>query len=479
MNRFINFPEVNLHPIILNEIVSIAMQVQASHELVTTSVLSVMGAVLQSVIEVQPPVGDVTPVSLHTLVIAESGDRKSAVESLVFRQVRKFDEERDRLYADLLAKNLIEKRAWQFKLKICQKRLAKALSEGSSKTSDIDSEFMNLLAQEPVVSRCGHILYSDFTIEALIKKLSERWPHANIISSEAAKILQNLSQQVVQLNLLWDGQSSMTMNRKIEGDTVVMDPRVSMALMVQPEPFKKFRALSGTLAGSTGLFNRMLVCEPHSLQGTRMLSVGASNTETHFGLSPFQQRVAALLIEGEDIVKAAGSRKVLQFSEDAKALWIKYANSTESWMGKGGSMEEIKGYASKSMNNISRIAAIFSYFADGSTVIQEHSLASAALLCNYYNSEFIAIFGPEGQADIPKEYARLLEEWFRRRFVATGQTIFRMGELYKEAPGKMRKKVQIEVALEVLGVEGKTVVMKTRRGQPYSVLLRLDPWGQF
>lgn len=479
MRNILKVSQINFPPFVLNEITSIAREVQAPSEMVVTSILGLMGTVLQSIIEVQPPVGEKTPVGVFTLTINESGDRKSAVENLVYEQVRKFDQEQDQKYAKQLARNTIEKKAWHLKLKIIQKRLAKSLSEGSSDASEIENEYMGLLAQEPCVERCGHLLYSDFTMEALMKKLAERWPHASIASSEASKILQNLSQQVVQLNLLWDGQSSMSVNRKVEGDTLVTDPRLSMSLMIQPEPFNKFRALNGTLAGSTGLFNRMLICRPPSLQGTRMLSTNMVEVAPHSPSSPFQQRVKELLVEGEAQVKAGGLRKIMHFSPEAKKLWVTFYNSTESWMGPGGSMEEVKGYASKAMNNMARIAAILTYFAGGRTVIDEATLAVAATLCDYYNAEFVAIFGPEGQADISKEYARALEEWFRRRHAATGKSSFRMGELYKEAPGSVRKKAQLEVALELLCVEGRVMVMKTQHGQPYAVNLRLDRWGRF
>lgn len=475
MRILLNLPEVGLPPIVHTEIVSIAAKVQAPIELVTTCVLSLLGAGSQSVINVETPVGEISPTSVSTIVIAESGNRKSAVEDMAYREVRKFDEEQDRRYAKIKSKNKIERQAWQLKIRVAQKRLVNALSEERPNILNFEDEYKNLLAQEPLIERCCHIIYNDFTIAALMKSLAERWPHASIISSEATKILQNLSQQVSQQNTIHDGPRSMTINRKVEGDLLVLDPRLSMALMVHPEIFRKFRELSATLAGATGLFNRMLVCEPPSLQGSRMLcpfTLGFDRTDE---ISPFQQRMAELLIEGEALVKSGGQRKLMRFSPEARTRWVEYHNLTESWIGVGGSLEEVRGYASKVMNNMSRIAAILTYFAGGSTVIQIENLAAAAMLCNYYNSEFKAIFGQEGQADIPKDYAKSWEAWFRQRFTFHGRTSFRMGELYKEGPGNLRKKAQVEVALETLSAQGKVTVMRAQNGRAHTVFLNVDP----
>lgn len=479
MRYVLNLSEVGLPLVVHNEIVSVAAKIQAPVESVTTSVLSVLATVLQSVIEVETPVGEISPVSLYTLVILDSGNRKTAVENMLYRKVREFDEERDRRYAELLVKCKLERSAYFLKLKVVRKKLVKAISEGWSNVCTIEEEYMTLLAKEPVAERCGHIVYSDFTIAALMKSLAERWPHASILSSEASKILQNLSQQVTQLNTLHDGPRSMSINRKVEGDILLSDPRLSMSLMVQSEPFNKFRALSATDAGGTGFFNRLLVCEPPSLQGTRMLSPYTVGVDRENEFSPFQQRVAELLIQGESVVKSGGRRALMRFSPEATVLWVEYHNATESWIGVGGSLEEIKGYVSKVMNNMSRIAALLTYFAEGSTIIRRETLMSAAMLCNYYNEEFKHIFGAQGQTDVSKEYAKAWEAWFRRRFISCGRTGFRMGELYKEGPGNMRKKAQLEVALEILSAEGKVTVARSRNGQPHSVFLASNPWRQF
>ena len=479
MREHMNLNEIRLFLILHNEIVSIARKVQAPIELVTTCVLGLMGAILQSVIDVETPVGEILPVCVYTLLIAESGSRKTAVENMVYQKVREFDEERDRRHAQLTARNKLERRAYHLKVKVAQKRWVKALSDASPNLQKLEEEYMFLLAQEPVVERCRHIVYNDFTIAALMKSLSERWPHASIISSEASKILQNLSQQVVTLNTIHDGPASMSINRKVEGDILVLDPRLSMSLMVQPEPFRKFRALGATLAGATGLFNRMLVCETPSLQGIRMLCPFTLGVEHNDEISPFQRRVAELLIEGETLVKSGAQRKLMRFSPEARTRWVEYHNLTESWIGVGGSLEEVRGYGSKVMSNMSRIAASLTYFSEGLTEIQVDTLESAAKLCNYYNNEFKAIFGSEGQAELPQEYAKSWETWFRQRFNFNGRTNFRMGELYKEGPGNLRKKPLLEVALDILSAEGKVTVMRAQNGRAHTVFLNLDPWGRF
>lgn len=62
--------------------------VQAPMSMTALSFLSSMSAIIQRVADVRLPTGQVKPASIFALVVAESGERKTAIDELIASPIR-------------------------------------------------------------------------------------------------------------------------------------------------------------------------------------------------------------------------------------------------------------------------------------------------------------------------------------------------------------------------------------------------------
>jgi len=76
------YPLEKFHFLVRETAYELSQHLQAPDALIGMSLLAVMSAACQGRIDVKLPTGQVRPVSLNILAIAESGERKSALDSL-------------------------------------------------------------------------------------------------------------------------------------------------------------------------------------------------------------------------------------------------------------------------------------------------------------------------------------------------------------------------------------------------------------
>ena len=106
----------------LNEIVCITKFPPA---LVASSLLATIAAACQNSIDVQLPLGQVIPTSLYLLLIADSGEGKTATDQLVGKPIRNFDNE-EKIKFDLEEQKLkSSKKIWDIELKAIEKKFSK------------------------------------------------------------------------------------------------------------------------------------------------------------------------------------------------------------------------------------------------------------------------------------------------------------------------------------------------------------------
>lgn len=96
-----------------NAIRELARNVQAPIDLVALCVLPVMATVIQDKVKVRLPIGgQPKPVSLFTLVVAVSGDRKTTVDNLVWHPVRENDDKVQKEFEQAMKRYRCEHRIW-------------------------------------------------------------------------------------------------------------------------------------------------------------------------------------------------------------------------------------------------------------------------------------------------------------------------------------------------------------------------------
>jgi hypothetical protein len=84
---------------------------------------------VQSVIDVQAPTGQLLPVSLMTMVVGDSGERKSGVLNRFLAPIREVQSERKAIFDSRNSLYKIEKELWDARKKALVKEGVKADSE--------------------------------------------------------------------------------------------------------------------------------------------------------------------------------------------------------------------------------------------------------------------------------------------------------------------------------------------------------------
>lgn len=102
------FPMVSKSSLITSAFQEAKAITQAPDPMVYLASISSVSIALQGLINVELPIGKVCPVSLSTLIIAESGERKSTVENIFTKGIKSFEKETIKTYQKKLNKYNLE-----------------------------------------------------------------------------------------------------------------------------------------------------------------------------------------------------------------------------------------------------------------------------------------------------------------------------------------------------------------------------------
>lgn len=126
------FPTRAAPEIIRDAMVEAAQVTQAPEGLVGSSTIGAVSLACQNSINVQRLEGLTGPCSLALITIAESGERKSAVDNLVTKAIKAFDAEQ----TEHVKKNAIQYKArratWDIELKLASSAIEKAIKKGKT-----------------------------------------------------------------------------------------------------------------------------------------------------------------------------------------------------------------------------------------------------------------------------------------------------------------------------------------------------------
>ncbi len=162
----------------------VELETQAPSEMIAASLLGVMSQACQDVFDVAPNEKLRFPVSLYQIIVAESGERKSAVDKIIMRSIRELEDELEIKYRD--QKNEYEKnsRLWFVKSRALEKLIKTAVSKGSD-TSGYEIQYKELYDSKPIPPIFRRLLINDATRAAVKKGVSMGWPSFALVSDES------------------------------------------------------------------------------------------------------------------------------------------------------------------------------------------------------------------------------------------------------------------------------------------------------
>ncbi|MEM8956345.1 MAG: YfjI family protein [Pseudomonadota bacterium] len=341
---------------------AVAELTSAPAALAAQSVLGAASLTAQALANVETLDGP-KPLSLFFVSIAESGERNSACDRHALEGVRRFERTRQEKYAAAYG-------AFQNELAIYEAEKRKIF--GASKDAAAQRADLAAFGPEPKCPAAPELLLTDPTIEGLLKHFEMAQHAIGIFSDEGGQFLaghgvnsDNRIKTATALSTLWGG-GAVNRTRAGTGPSMTFfDRRVTCHLMVQPRIAEQL--LADPDLRDQGLLSRTLLAWPGSRIGQRLISPGRRRNHAVEieRLAALHRRITDLLELGlpEGPTKPL-DLKTLRQSGTSRDLLGEFYNHVEQMPIDAGPLQDIRGFASKAVEQAARLAGILQIFAD-------------------------------------------------------------------------------------------------------------------
>jgi hypothetical protein len=421
--------------------------------LVVSSALGAVSLATQGLADVARDAKLISPISLNSLVIAESGERKTACDAEFSKSIREWQKnERERLKPEI-QKNRAEMDAWRAQQAGIEQEIKKA-----AKTNTIENNIIDELTQELVYLKQHPIMkilepnyfYEDVTPQALGWSLANSWPSASLWSDEGGTIVGSYGMNndsilgfFSLMNRLWDGNDYETKRKQAE-QFRISGRRFTCQIMLQDAVLQQLISTNQGLSRGTGFLSRFLISRPESTMGTREYALPPDDDTA---LMAFHNRIAELLkipLGFDDNGRLQPT--VITLSQAAKNVWIEYFNEVEKQLSPFGEFVDIKDFASKNAENAVRLAGCFHVFENGPTGqisldTMTQGISIAAWFLNEIRRLMLNLSMPQDVMD-----AELLRSWLKNK----NKMEFLPREILQLGPQCLRNKTRRDKATKIL-----------------------------
>ncbi len=314
-----------------------------------------------AVLQIKP--GYEEPLCLYVLVALESGERKSAVYSLMNHPVYEYETNLLQRWGSEIAGRHAERR-------IIEKRLDKAIADAAGKDGTaLDTVLAVELAKELAASAVladPVLVIQDSTPEAMILELANQGGCLAALDAEGG-LLDTLmgarySDSGTNLDALLKAHAGdeIRSQRVSRGRISIARPMLTMGICPQPEVIAGLADKPG--AKKRGLLARFLYSIPASRKGNRLQETPPIAGEV---AGEYRQRIISLLEEGEP--DEPGQKRVhrsMTLEPEALKLWYTFSAWLEPQLPRDAALGSTNGWAEKLAGEIARIAANL-HLADG------------------------------------------------------------------------------------------------------------------
>lgn len=370
----------------------IADAVQAPDSLAGGSVLAAAALAAQPHADVLMPHGQCSPLSLFIPTSADSGARKSVVDSVACAPIEEQRRQDARDYADKLA--------------------AYKADKATRKSGDGTDEAPAARA----------IAVSKATTEGLHHLLRNQ-SHIGLFSPEGAEVFGGHSMQaekksaaIAWLLKAWGGETLDSMTRG-DGLSVLAGRRLTMHVLMQPVILRQL--LADPLAQGQGWIARSLIAEPRSLAGGRLFRDEQVPAQDRPEVVRFHNVIRRLLAMPPQVHPAGDGHELqpraLPLSPGARALWVEFYNEVERQQAAGGPLAGVRAWASKAAEHAARIAGVVTLATDPDAAdVPAGTMEGAVELAAFYLSEHVRLMG-QSQDSQQLQRLHLLLKWMQDR----------------------------------------------------------------
>lgn len=342
---------------------------------VANAMLSCMSLAYQPLIRVITPTDETSVCSLYCFTVIEAAGGKTTTHNAIYKTVIEAEQFQRDLWQDAVRKNKshlnllvrrarkIEKDAERLDLHDPARTAVVAMHE------EISSEIENLKRPRP------QIVYNDVSAAAFARNFGNPLPTAAIVADEGS-IATNSSifSRTGILNKAWEG-----LGIDVERFNSSSEPKagtLTLGLMIQPAPFFEFiKKQTGTL--DNGFLGRCLICFPPTLVGRRQSRRAQSQSDA---LDVFHAKMKSSI----HLVLAPewrpGSERIIEYSAEATHLFFHWFSIIENHLGDGKYFDRLRANASRGIEQISRIAALFANFEEKKIITPDNFLQAATIV---------------------------------------------------------------------------------------------------
>lgn len=423
---------------------AVAAHTQTPPAMAVLTLLSTLAAVLQRRFEVAPYGDDDyrEPLSLWTVVVLASGNRKTAVHKACTGVLVDWEKrERDRLRPEIARvyaqREVVTKRIEALKLQAGREQDAKERQR-------LQDEIAQLREEMPAELYAPRLFSGDITSERLQQLLVEQDERAAIVTDEGG-IFQIMagaySGGLSSIDVFLQGHSGSSMRVDRAGRMAHLDrPALTLALALQPGILqdvgktKRFR--------DSGLMARCLYGVPRSTLGTR--DVRDRRPIPPEVRARYEHSIFSLL---DDMRRPIGAPRVLSFDADALELWLQLCQRIEDDLGEGGRYAHMGDWASKLPGAAARIAGLLA-LADhgtGCKTVPVDAVQRAVRLAELLIPHAEAAFSLMGAADAETDALAVLQFIRHHRLESVARR-----ELQKAMEGRFRTIERLLAAIKLL-----------------------------
>ena len=389
--------------------------------------------------------GRTSPISLWHVSIAESGERKSAVDNWALHAHREAERESGATFRNDMITYKAEKRAYDLAVKRAEKNKDAAATRAE----------IRQLGPPPDAPLLPFLLVGEPTTEALHKLLIDGRGSVGLFSDDAGEFVgghamsaEHKTKTAASLSRLWD-KGEFDRIRVGDGASKHYGKRTALHLLLQPVIAES--VLSDEMLTRQGFLARCLLSWPPTRAGTR--EYVERDLSGDAALAIYWRRMRALLDRQPPL--RAGTRNELEprrlsLDRDAKALFVRLANGIEATIGPDGPMAQVRAWASKGAEQALRIAGVLALTENpDASAITRDTLERAGEIAAYHLGEAARIVGT---ASLPPEirHAELILKWSRERQLR----IISSRDLVRSGPSAIRTADAVHAAMAALERHG-------------------------
>lgn len=450
------FPVQHFPPQLIGVMQVISDRTQAPVELIMGTCLSAMSLASQALVAFQYQDGRISPVSLYNVIIAESGERKTAVFNQVMKPIMEFEKQALKAYSTKVKVYEADLLAWQ----AIKKSILNLIRKNEGKREDNTCEHKKLrehYLEKPEPPKLPKLIYNDATHEAIVKGLSENIGSAGLVSDEGGGVLNGRAMNNSPLfNQLWDGVP-FDVERK-DHRLIIDDSRFIILVLTQLNELNSFIKKRGERVIGNGFFARCLWSVTTTTQGLRQQPSRVKCDNKN--LEMFHQRISELL----ELTISNASPRILHFSPEAEMKFLAFQDEVENRITLDRNKHTaISGILSKIPENAVRLATLIHFFFDfEGDEIGQGTLEHIINAIKYYYNQVVKLLTE--QMDKSEEDAKNLYQWLLHGPINQSGVCFRVAKTHvrRYAPYHLRDGARLNKALKVLEEYGNISICKEK-----------------